>query len=743
MRILTLTLKNFRSHQETILDRDRFDFVRGPNASGKSSIQMALEYLFTGRCAITDAAGRGAESLIRTGAKELEVSATLENGETICRRRTPRSQIVELNGNRVPIDTAGASLEKRFGSADVLSAVLNAGRFIEMSEAEQKRLLAQVVDAGKVYIPEEWVGNFEGGQVSATAIYHLAIERFRGIKTLSWHSQKGLNLILGGGDVGKTTILDAIALLLNPTNFVNLLDTDYYLRDVDAGFAIEAVLSLPSGSGIDAQVKHSWPWEWNGTDAVVPSADPDAATTGEPVYRLRVRGTEDLDLAYEIVQPDGDIDSLSVTLRRSIGLVRLGGDGRNDRDLRLVQGSALDRLLSDKGLRSRMASELAKNDVKENLTPDAKKALEELDQTFKKQSLPDGLDLSVTGGQGPSIVALVGLTAHRAGVQLPLANWGAGTRRLSALAIAEQNHGEFPITLVDEVERGLEPYRQRALVEKLQAAHSQVFVTTHSPSAIAAASNAALWYVDHAGKIGFLDAVKTARHRKNDPDTFLSRLAIIGEGSTEVGFVRALLEKAIGPPLEQHGIHVSDGGGHEITLDLLEALAKGGLCFGGFADDESKYPTRWGDLATGLDRLLFRWKSGTIEQNIIGAVPDDKLEALLTDTENDKTGARLRTLADRLGLAKKDFASIKAKATNLKALIIDAALGIVPADKAAEKKTYQSHGQTWFKSTAGGRELATKVFNFGLWPTFRAQLLPFCNAVRRAVELPEMTDLTP
>jgi len=53
------------------------------------------------------------------------------------------------------VDAAETALENRFGSADVLSAVLNAGRFIEMSEAEQKRLLAQVVDAGKVDISEE------------------------------------------------------------------------------------------------------------------------------------------------------------------------------------------------------------------------------------------------------------------------------------------------------------------------------------------------------------------------------------------------------------------------------------------------------------------------------------------------------------------------------------------------------------------------------------------------------------
>src|SRR5581483_7731269 len=204
-------------------------------------------------------------------------------------------------------------------------------------------------------------------------------------------------------------------------------------------------------------------------DAVVPSADDGAGTISDPVYILRVRGTDELELAYEIVEPDGSVNGLSVALRRAIGLVRLSGDDRNDRDLRLVQGSALDRLLSDKGLRSRMTTELAKSDVKDELTEDAQKALAELDKAFRDKSLPDGLDLAITGGHGASIASLIGLTAECQGVQLPLASWGAGTRRLSALAIAEQKQGEAPITLVDEIERGLEPYRQRALIEKLQA----------------------------------------------------------------------------------------------------------------------------------------------------------------------------------------------------------------------------------------------------------------------------------
>ncbi|MGH7744226.1 MAG: hypothetical protein ACREQ5_05315, partial [Candidatus Dormibacteria bacterium] len=143
------------------------------------------------------AAGRGAETLIRSGAKELEVSAALENGETICRRRTPRSHIVELSGSRVPVDAAAVSLEKRFGAADVLSAALNGGRFIEMSEAEQKRLLAQVVDAGKVDIPNE-IGdtlraiNEVAPQLASIGDVEAAHKRFYDLRTEASRDLKAL-----------------------------------------------------------------------------------------------------------------------------------------------------------------------------------------------------------------------------------------------------------------------------------------------------------------------------------------------------------------------------------------------------------------------------------------------------------------------------------------------------------------------------------------------------------------------
>ena len=574
----------------------------------------------------------------------------------------------------------------------------------------------------------------------------LTIERYRGIKTLTWRPDDGLNLILGGGDVGKTTILDTVALLLSPTNPATLSDTDYYARNLEEGFEIEAVMTLPPESGIDYQFKPSWPWEWNGTDAVVPNPDDDSMP-GDPVYRLRVRGTEDLELVYEILQPNDTPDALTAGLRREIGLVRLGGDDRNDRDLRLVQGSALDRLLSDKPLRSRMATALAKTDIASQLADEKKKALTSLDGVFAKENLPHGLDLSIIGGQGASVASMVGLTATRESVQLPLANWGAGTRRLSALAIAEQNQGQAPVTIVDEVERGLEPYRQKVLIEKLQKRHAQTFATTHSPFVIAGAADAAFWYVDHSGSIGQLDGKKIARARATDPGVFLSRLSVIAEGATEVGFVTALLERALGASLDALGIHVCDGGANEATLGLLEALSDGGLQFAGFADNEDTHPDRWAKVAGALGSLLFRWPTGCIEQNIIDLVPDEELEALVTDPDDEKTGMRLRTLAVRLGIEDKSFATLSASAKGgLRAVVIEAATGHVPPEKASpksERKIFEKHAQDWFKTLPGGRELEAKLFTLGIWPQLKDQLLPFCNAVRKAVGLAEIQDVPP
>jgi putative ATP-dependent endonuclease of OLD family len=573
----------------------------------------------------------------------------------------------------------------------------------------------------------------------AACFLYLKIENFRGIHSLEWRPNAGVNVILGGGNVGKSTLLEAIALLLSPTNSYTLADADYWNREVAAEFLIEAVISLPGEGAINQQGAMAWPWEWDGSNAVLPEAVGDEQAPRPAVYKVRVRGTAELELAFEIAQPDGTCVSMSVALRRSIGVVKLSGDDRSDRDLRLVYGAGLDRLLADRGLRARLGREIASDQIEQHLDQPARDKLNALDDLFGLRSLPTELGLAFVGNAGVSVNALVGLTSNKNGIALPLISWGSGTRRLAALAIADSLQEGHPITVVDELERGLEPYRQRQLMKTLIESTGQAFVTTHSSTVVSASGPASLWYIDSTGSIGALPRDKVERHQSADPEAFLSRLTIVAEGSTEVGFLAALLDRYVSGWRDQ-GIYISDATGNDNVLNLLEALSSGGVKFAGFADFEGRFEGRWQTLRQRMGNLLFQWQQGCLEENIIPLIPSARIFQLIEDPAAEKTGMRLRTLADRLEIQAADFDLIADRPDQeLKSLIVAAATGQIPEHLANAERTiknpYKGHSSVWFKSVIGGRELADKIHALEAWPHLQERMVPFLNAIRTSVGL--------
>lgn len=69
--------------------------------------------------------------------------------------------------------------------------------------------------------------------------------------------------------------------------------------------------------------------------------------------------------------------------------------------------------------------------------------------------------------------------------EVPLLNFGLGTRRLTSLSIQDQAMAGGSIIAIDEVEHGLEPHRLaqtlRHLKKRTVAGELQVIMTTHSP----------------------------------------------------------------------------------------------------------------------------------------------------------------------------------------------------------------------------------------------------------------------
>jgi putative ATP-dependent endonuclease of OLD family len=499
-------------------------------------------------------------------------------------------------------------------------------------------------------------------------------------------------------------------------------EADYWRRDNTAEFSIEGVVSLPGGVDPNNFSILLMPWEWNGHDAVLP-ADPsngDALEAKHPVYRLRLRGTTDLELVWEIVQPDESPIQLSAAFRKKIGLIRLSTDDRNDRDLRLVFGSALDRLLADPAIRARIAKQVAEQDFSTAVGKDGIKALAALDVRLAAASLPSGIQLGLTSSQGISIGALIGLLADQDGVALPLASWGAGTRRMAALEIAAATQADTSITVIDEIERGLEPYRLRQLIGILKTTFGQCFVTTHSPVAIQCAHWAKLWYLGAAGAIGELAQEKIAAQQQRDPETFLAKLAVIAEGPTEVGFLTRILALAFkGDPLDC-GVRVCDGQGNSQMLALLEALDATRLSLAAIADDEGTHPGRWATVKTNMADRLLRWDGTCTEKVVIDLLPEGRLPALLKTEDGAWNGERLRTLATRLDIEEKSLEAIRLALSNqrrtLRAAIIDAATGNPQGAPEGKKKDWQAHARQWFKSRAGGSELAGYALANDIWP---------------------------
>ena len=234
-----------------------------------------------------------------------------------------------------------------------------------------------------------------------------------------------------------------------------------------------------------------------------------------------------------------------------------------------------------------------------------------------RKLFPHDLGLGLVGGQGLSLNALIGLTAKRDTIDLPLSSWGSGTRRLAALEVAAQHQGESPITVVDEIERGLEPYRQRRLIAKLEKGQSQVFVTTHSSTVINSANTASLWYLDATSTIGALSSSAPVKlQQARNPEAFLSTLTIFAEGPTEVGFVSRLLSTGVGRDSKERGVYIADATGNDNALQILEIFGKGNIKCGGFVDYEDRNPTRWKEVKKSLCGLLFQWASGCLGERL-------------------------------------------------------------------------------------------------------------------------------
>lgn len=531
-------------------------------------------------------------------------------------------------------------------------------------------------------------------------IRKVTVENFRSFSDFTWLPNAGLNVVLGAGDTGKTTLLEAIALALSPQPSQAAIETDYRDLDTSQPFDIEMILGRLSEAFL-ASVYPPPLWGWDaGTGTLHPAPNEDQGY--EPVVCIKVTGSPDLELVHQLVQPGSDPRPLTVAMRAAVGLWNVNTTRSPDSQLRMARGSLLERAIGRDRMRAPAVAAMQDTARTLQIPDDAVAAVAQVAEQLRTAGIRfDNLALSMVPGSGQSPVQLVTLVAQVANGHVPLANFGRGSQQMAMVTLAAADVVDAPVAVIDEIEAGLEPYRQRALLAKLRtmlAKDGQAFITSHSPAILGKLKVREAWKMssEPAHSITPLEG-DVLRLMKRDPEAMLSKLTVICEGQTEVGVLEGFFEfdSKVDPGVL--GIHLADGIGHEDALRFIEGLAQAGQHVFGLVDcEEFKRGTRLRLASTPNVRLCESTGGRCIEVAVARAIPLDRLDALvaLPGTGGDKLNIddRLQAISARLGQQSRST--------------VAQLLQLYEADAVTEAVGESASKGGWYKTAQAGKEFA-------------------------------------
>lgn len=468
-------------------------------------------------------------------------------------------------------------------------------------------------------------------------IRFVEIENFRGISALSWAPSSHVNCLIGPGDSGKTTILDAIELVLAARYQVGFNDTDFHAADHNKSISITVTLGdLPDA--FRAMNKYGELLRgWDAANQVVVDEPDDTAGLE---YALSVRLTVDRTLEPKWrIYTDRTVEGakaergLSFEDRQSIAPTRLGVYA--DRHLAWGKQSVLTRLSG----KDKMAVDVlveATRTARKHFTESGEALFKDVVDRVPKLAAPIGVKLSGTVSARLDVesvsVTAGGISLHEG--DLPLRLLGSGSSRLLVAALQDQTADASPIALIDELEHALEPHRISRLLRYLKAKHDgerpQLFLTTHSPIVLQELSVEDIVVVRRdsaSGKVIALPAnsnladLDAQGPLRAVPEAYLGRSVLVCEGKTEVGLVRGLdhfWSKNAKEPLATLGVVPINGGGKDSApkhAKHFHALQYG--C--ALLLDSDKNP----DDATILPELtalgvsVVRWEKGKASEDVL------------------------------------------------------------------------------------------------------------------------------
>lgn len=479
-------------------------------------------------------------------------------------------------------------------------------------------------------------------------IRRLEISNFRSIQALDWVPSPGINCLIGPGDSGKSTILDAIDLCLGARRSSSFGDMDFFSLNIEVPISISVTLGDLPASLMDIDLYGDF---LRGFNLETGEVEDEPRVGLETVITLLLQVGADLEPSWTLFSERAELQQLERSLpwkeRSALAPARIGSFASSN--LSWSRGSVLNRLTDE---RAELGAELARA-ARQARANFGNQAAAHLTQTLGVvQQTAQNLGVSV--GAMPqalldahSVSIGEGAIALHSETGIPLRSLGTGSSRLLVAGLQRAAAIAAPIALVDEVEYGLEPHRLMRFLDSLGAkdvaAPLQVFMTTHSPVALRELSGSQLFVVrsgpERHSVMTAGQANEVQSTLRTDPEAFLAKSIIVCEGASEVGFARGLDQwwVSLGATsfLAHGGAYVNAGGGTpDNSLIRGAALRNLGYRVLVFVDADKPSTAGLAEAFLAAGGQILTWRQGlTLEDEIFRYLSDQALDALLAKAE--------------------------------------------------------------------------------------------------------------
>ncbi|RPF15206.1 ATP-dependent nuclease [Vibrio crassostreae] len=387
-----------------------------------------------------------------------------------------------------------------------------------------------------------------------TTIVGLDINNYRGIKklNLALEHDKRLVCIIGRGDSGKTTILEAISSVLSPSWNLTFSDEDFYKSDLTNDVEISlSMIGFPDKYLAD----HMYGLHVRAFDLKTGNIEDDVTLPEEegllPALTIKLTVDSSLEPRW-VVTCNREIEDKPISAKDRANLNCFLISDYIDRHFSWNRGSPLNSILNLEDTEGAIDDNIIIEQLRKAKAEIDKNDFSRLDdatQRIVEQAELLGVDASsirTTLDSRDLLIKSGKIALHDKSVPYRLK--GKGTKRLTSIAIQSILVREGGIMLIDEIEQGLEPDRVKQAVRSLDAhGAGQIFLTTHSREVITElGSQPLLFLVRNEPEETIetrlfsereVDLQKTVRAC---PEAFFAKKVIVCEGATEIGICRAI-----------------------------------------------------------------------------------------------------------------------------------------------------------------------------------------------------------